>query len=82
MIVDLKLVEAVAKQKHTFISTGMSTEKNINDAVEIFKKNNCSFELMHCVSTYPMKVEEANLATIDALKNITVMLVIVVMKME
>ncbi len=69
MIVDLKFLEAVAKQKkHTFISTGMSTEKNINDAVEIFKKNNCSFELMHCVSTYPMKVEEANLATIDALK--------------
>ena len=24
---------------------------------------------MHCVSTYPMKVEDANLATINALKN-------------
>ena len=33
-----------------------------------FLKNNCSFELMHCVSTYPMKVEDANLTTINQLK--------------
>jgi N-acetylneuraminate synthase len=32
------------------------------------KKKNCSFELMHCVSTYPMKVEDANLLTINQLK--------------
>ena len=38
---------------------------------------------MHCVSTYPMKIEDANLLTIKQLKkNIIVMLVIVVMKME
>ena len=47
----------------------MSSEENISNAVEIFKKNNCSFELMHCVSTYPMKVEDANLLTINALKD-------------
>ena len=70
MIVDLKFLEEVSKRKkHTFISTGMSSEKNISNAVEIFKKNNCSFELMHCVSTYPMKVKDANLLTINALKN-------------
>ena len=70
MIVDLKFLEEVSKKKkHTFISTGMSSEKNISNAVEIFKKNNCSFELMHCVSTYPMKVKDANLLTINALKN-------------
>ena len=40
----------------------MSTTENIINAVNIFKKNKCSFELMHCVSTYPMKVEDANLA--------------------
>ena len=69
MIVDLKLVEQVAlRKKHTFISTGMSTKANIDDAVRIFKKNNCSFELMHCVSTYPMKPEDANLITINQLK--------------
>ena len=69
MIIDTKFLEEVAKQKrHTFISTGMSTLKEIENAVEIFKKNNCSFELMHCVSTYPMKVEDANLLTINSLK--------------
>ena len=69
MIVDLKFVEQVAlRKKHTFISTGMSTKSNIDDVVRIFKKNNCSFELMHCVSTYPMKPEDANLITINQLK--------------
>ena len=69
MIVDLKFVEQVAlRKKHTFISTGMSTKANIDDAVRIFKKNNCSFELMHCVSTYPIKPEDANLITINQLK--------------
>lgn len=69
MIVDLNFLEAVAKRKiHTFISTGMSTTKNIDDAVKIFKEANCSFELMHCVSTYPCKTEDVNLHVIDSLK--------------
>ena len=70
MIVDHEFLNEVAKKnKHTFISTGMSTKEDIDNAVSIFKKNNCSFELMHCVSTYPMKVEDANLITINQLKN-------------
>ena len=53
----------------------MSTKADIDNAVNIFKSYNCSFELMHCVSTYPMKVEDANLSTIDELKKpINVML--------
>ena len=69
MIIDKKFLRAVAKQKkHTFISTGMSTIQDISEAVNIFKEANCPFELMHCVSTYPMKPEEANLKTIFALR--------------
>ncbi len=69
MIVDSNFLNEVAKQKkHTFISTGMSTKDDIDNAVNIFRKNNCSFELMHCVSTYPMKPEDANLITIQQLK--------------
>ena len=69
MIVDYNFLAEVSKRKkHTFISTGMSTTGEINKAVEIFKNNNCSFELMHCVSTYPMKIEDANLSTINQLK--------------
>jgi len=69
MIVDVNFLEEVAKRKlHTFISTGMSSVENIDKAVDIFKKNNCSFELMHCVSTYPLKAEDANLKTILSLR--------------
>ena len=70
MIVDQNFLIEVAKMhKHTFISTGMSSKQDIDNAVNIFKKNNCSFELMHCVSTYPMKIEDANLVTINSLKD-------------
>ncbi len=69
MIVDTDFLNEVARRKkHTFISTGMSSKENIDNAVNIFKKNNCPFELMHCVSTYPMKIEDANLITIKYLK--------------
>jgi len=70
MLVDYKFVEKVAMQKkHTFISTGMSSFDQIDKAVDIFKKNNCSYELMHTVSTYPMKVSDANLKVIQTLKD-------------
>ena len=53
----------------TFISTGMSSIKEIDEAVNIFKNNNNNnFELMHCVSTYPCKNEEVNLNIIETLK--------------
>ena len=62
------LLEVAKEKKHTFISTGMCEIANIQRAVEIFKKENCSFELMHCISTYPMKPEDANLRMIETLK--------------
>ena len=69
MIVDEIFLIAVAKEsKHTFISTGMSSEKNIQHAVDIFRKENCSFELMHCVSNYPAKPKDINLSTINELR--------------
>ena len=46
----------------------MTTYKDIDKAVEIFKQANCPFELMHAVSTYPMKDENANLNMIEALR--------------
>ncbi len=69
MIVYEDLLKMVAKEgKHTFISTGMTTYKDIDKAVEIFKQANCPFELMHAVSTYPMKDENANLNMIEAIR--------------
>jgi len=69
MLIDTELLELVASEKkHTFISTGMSTYEDINKAVNIFRKHNCSFELLHTVSTYPMKDEHANLKMINVLR--------------
>ena len=69
MIIDEKLLEAVAKQKkYTFISTGMSSYEHIDKAVKIFKDNNCEFELMQCVSAYPFDDGLANLNLIQAMK--------------
>ena len=69
MLVHEKLLKLIAEEKkYTFISTGMSTMKDIEKAVRIFKKYNCRFELMHCHSSYPMPVDEANLKIIPILK--------------
>lgn len=69
MIIDTSFLKEVAKRKkHTFISTGMSTLENIKEAVKIFEEEKCPYELMHCVSTYPMKTSDANLVTINSLK--------------
>jgi len=70
MLVHSKLLETIAEEKkHTFISTGMSTLEQISDAIDIFKKHNCPFELQHSHSSYPMPIEEANLRIIQTLKN-------------
>jgi len=69
MLTDYKLLETVAEEKKlTFISTGMSTIDEVRKAVEIFKKYDCPFELMHCNSAYPMDISEANLLCIPTLK--------------
>ena len=42
MIVDKEFLKKVAEEKkYTFISTGMSTMKNIDDAVKILEKKHC-----------------------------------------
>lgn len=69
MITNKKLLIEIAKQKKlTFISTGMSTYKDINAAVLIFKKYKCKYILMHSVSVYPCPDELLNLNMIKILK--------------
>jgi N-acetylneuraminate synthase len=69
MIVDKKLLELIASERrHTFVSTGMSTYEDIQNAIDIFKEAECPFELMHTVSIYPMKDEDANLNMIKTLR--------------
>ena len=70
MIVYEDLLRMIAQEgKHTFISTGMTTFDDIQKAVDIFNEEGCSFELMHTVSTYPMKDEDANLKMINTIRD-------------
>jgi len=70
MLTNIDLLKIIAgEKKHTFIATGMSTLEEIHQAVSIFKEKNCPFELMHTNSSYPMKLEEANIRCIDTLRN-------------
>lgn len=68
IVYDELLREVASERKHTFISTGMASLDHIDNAVKIFKNTGCSFELMHCVSTYPMTDEDANLNCIKNLR--------------
>lgn len=62
------LKEVASENKYTFISTGMTALEKIDRTVDIFRNKDCPFELMHCVSIYPMEDEEANLNRIKTLR--------------
>ena len=69
MLTNNDLLEEIASEKRmTFISTGMSNYQEIDSAAAVFKKHDCPFELLHCVSTYPMDPADANLKMIKALE--------------
>ncbi|MGE5515488.1 MAG: N-acetylneuraminate synthase family protein [Bacteroidota bacterium] len=62
------LKEVASERKATFLSTGMCTLEQIDEAVELFKQHDCPLSLMHTVSTYPSPEEDLNLAVIEALR--------------
>ena len=65
-----ELMQSIASEgRKTFISTGMSDEPMLDRVVDMFRKANCPFELMHCVSTYPLDDVDANLSRIGSLRN-------------
>tara|TARA_B100001121_G_C18671591_1_gene614183 strand:- start:847 stop:1707 length:861 start_codon:yes stop_codon:yes gene_type:complete len=69
MITNLDFVEHVAKeQKHTFVSTGMTSLEDIDKAIDIFKKHDCPITIMHTNSEYPSPEENLNLSTIQTLQ--------------
>lgn len=68
LLYDDLLKEVASEKKHTFISTGMSTIEQIDHATGIFRQYGCPFEIMHCISTYPMDDEDANLNCIKTLR--------------
>lgn len=71
---DTLLVECVKKYPKVILSTGMSTEKEIDHAVKVLREAKANFNkpipiaLLHCNSTYPAPVKDLNLSTIKTLK--------------
>ena len=61
------LNDIVATGKPIILSTGMSTEQQIKDAIEILAPN--LEYILACTSTYPTSFEELNLKYIETLKN-------------
>ncbi|GAA0434758.1 pseudaminic acid synthase [Lentibacillus halophilus] len=69
-ITDIPLIEYIASQgKPVIISTGIATLGEIDDAVQACRRmNNEQIILLKCTSAYPAKIEDANLLTMQNLK--------------
>jgi len=68
-ITDMKLLRAINKtNRDVMISTGMSTEEQIQAAVDVFEHDRIS--LLACTSTYPCELDELNLERINTLKEL------------
>jgi len=69
-ITHIPLIKKIAsKKKPTFISTGMSTIEEVRDVISIFKEEeNKEIIIMHCITSYPTKPEDANLEMITMLE--------------
>ena len=69
-VVNLNLLRYLAKTKKTIImSVGMANLEEIKKAYEVIGKNTDRIVLLHCISSYPTKEEDANLAVLNILKS-------------
>jgi len=65
------LLAAIAEtHKPVLCSTGMSTEDEIVEAVEVLKAHSGAYVLLHCNSTYPAPFKDVNLQYLRRLKEI------------
>jgi N-acetylneuraminate synthase len=70
---DPLLIECVKRFNKVIFSTGMSTQEEINHAVELMRNAKLTFKrnepigLLHCNSSYPAPINELNLSAIKTL---------------
>lgn len=70
-ITNLPLIKYIAqKRKPIILSTGMSNLKEIKIAIDTIKSHGVNnITLLHCVSEYPVRLENVNLKAMQTLKN-------------
>jgi N-acetylneuraminate synthase len=69
MLTHREFIEEVAGERRpTFLSTGMCDFKQIDAAVDVFRRADCPLVLMHTVSTYPAPEKDLNLRLINTLR--------------
>jgi N-acetylneuraminate synthase len=68
-LADLPLIEYVAKTgKPMILSTGMATGEQIQEAVSTARDSGCKdLVLLHCISSYPVPIDQAHLLQIAVL---------------
>ena len=69
-LTNIPLIKYIArKNKEIILSTGMSNFVDIKRAVNaIEKENNKKISILHCITDYPSKIEDANLNVLKTLK--------------
>lgn len=68
-VVDLELVESIAKQgKPVIISSGIATNSELKEAISLIKSQGIdNITLLKCVSAYPAQISDMNLLEMRAL---------------
>ncbi|KAK7791725.1 hypothetical protein R5R35_009374 [Gryllus longicercus] len=60
---------AATKNRPMVISTGMQDLETVRAVYTLMKKMNANFSLLHCISSYPVPVEQINLEVINLYKS-------------
>lgn len=67
-LTNIPLLEALAETKlPMIISTGMASDKELDEAIEVISKKNNDISILHCVSQYPTEPQNVNLNSIPYL---------------
>ncbi len=68
-LTNLPLLEAMAETRIPMIlSTGMTGQKELDDALEVITRYHSEISILHCLSQYPSEYQNINLKTIAYLK--------------
>lgn len=69
-LIDIPLIKYIAKTgKPIIFSTGMATFDEIHDAIEAARSEGAkNIIVLHCTASYPAPTKEANLSTLEAIK--------------